>query len=160
VWHQLSNGKAELTAGYLPLGSDHQCDALLPLAAFAALPQVDQIDEPRGLEPLWWRLAGLTEVAPKRWLDADQAALASSGSLRQINLDRDVQQCLNAVLVLKLLAAAKAGADLGWDRPAQLGRTKLRTSTPVVQTLLLSGISWRPASQLAGGGWRPIASSL
>ena len=46
VWHQLSNGKAELTARYLPLGSDHQCDALLGLAAFAALPQVDQIDEP------------------------------------------------------------------------------------------------------------------
>jgi hypothetical protein len=36
--------------------------------------------------------------------------LASSGSLRQINLDRDVQQCLNAVLDLEhLLADAGSG---------------------------------------------------
>ena len=113
VWHQLSNGKAELTAGYLPLGSDHQCDALLALAAFAALPQVDQIDEPRGLEPLWWRLAGLAEVAPKRWLDADLVAFAISGSLRQISLDRDVQPFLKAGIDLELLQADAGSGEGG-----------------------------------------------
>ena len=80
-------------------------DALHGLAAFAALPQVDQIDELSGLEPLWWRLAGLTEPAPKRWLDADLAAFAISGSLRLISLDRDFQQFLKTGLDLELLQA-------------------------------------------------------
>lgn len=38
-------------------------DALSALAAFAALPQVDLIEEPPELEALWWRLAGLEEAA-------------------------------------------------------------------------------------------------
>ena len=92
-------------------------DALHALAAFAALPQVDQIDEPSGLEPLWWRLAGLAEPAPKRWMDAYLAAFAISGSLRLISLDRDFQQFIEAGLDLVLLQA-DAGAGSGAIVPA------------------------------------------
>ena len=92
-------------------------DALHALAAFAALPQVDQIDEPSGLEPLWWRLAGLAEPAPKRWMDAYLAAFAISGSLRMISLDRDFQQFIEAGLDLVLLQA-DAGAGSGAIAPA------------------------------------------
>lgn len=80
-------------------------DALSALAAFAALPQVDLIDEPSGLESLWWRLAGLPEAAPKRWMDAYLAAFAISGSLRLISFDRDFHQFQEAGLDLLLLQA-------------------------------------------------------
>ena len=78
-------------------------DAVTALAAFQALPQVDLIDEPAGLEALWWRLAGLEEAAPKRWMDAYLAAFAIRGSLRMISLDRVFQQFLAAGLDLDLL---------------------------------------------------------
>ncbi len=78
-------------------------DALSALAAFAALPQVDLIEEPPELEALWWHLAGLEETAPKRWMDAYLAAFAIRGSLRMISLDRDFQQFLAAGLDLDLL---------------------------------------------------------
>lgn len=87
-------------------------DALGALAAFAALPQVDLIDEPSGLESLWWRLAGLAEAAPKRWMDAHLAAFAIGGSLRLISLERDVQQFVDAGLDL-LLLQADGGAGTG-----------------------------------------------
>lgn len=85
-------------------------DALTALAALATLPQVDRMDEPSGLEPLWWRLAGLAEAAPKRWMDAYLAAFAISGSLRLISLDRDFQQFLDVGLDLLLLQADAAQA--------------------------------------------------
>ena len=78
-------------------------DAVTALAAFQALPQVDLIDEPAGVEALWWRLAGLEEAAPKRWMDAYLAAFAIGSSLRMITLDRDFQQFLAAGLDLDLL---------------------------------------------------------
>ncbi|MFM7734285.1 MAG: TA system VapC family ribonuclease toxin [Cyanobium sp.] len=80
-------------------------DALYALASFAALPKVDLIDEPSGMESLWWRLAGLPQAAPKRWMDAYLAAFAIHGSLRLISLDRDFQQFLDAGLDLLLLQA-------------------------------------------------------
>jgi predicted nucleic acid-binding protein len=76
---------------------------LSALAAFAALPQVDLIEEPPELEALWWHLEGLEETAPKRWMDAYLAAFAIRGSLRMISLDRDLQQFLAAGLDLDLL---------------------------------------------------------
>ncbi len=78
-------------------------DAVTALAAFQALPQVDLIDEPAGVKALWWRLAGLEEAAPKRWMDAYLAAFAIGSSLRMITLDRDFQQFLAAGLDLDLL---------------------------------------------------------
>jgi toxin-antitoxin system PIN domain toxin len=78
-------------------------DALSALAAFAALPQVDLIDEPGGVETLWWRLAALEAAAPKRWMDAYLAAFAISGSLRMISLDGDFRQFVEAGLDLVLL---------------------------------------------------------
>jgi toxin-antitoxin system PIN domain toxin len=85
-------------------------DALSALAAFAALPQVDLIEEPPDLQELWWRLAGLEEAAPKRWMDAYLAAFAIRGSLRMISLDRDFQQFLESGLDLRLLQADAAPA--------------------------------------------------
>ncbi|QPN62038.1 TA system VapC family ribonuclease toxin [Synechococcus sp. CBW1004] len=79
-------------------------DALSALAAFAALPQVDLIEEPPGLEDLWWSLAALEEAAPKRWMDAYLAAFAIRGSLRMISLDGDFRQFLAAGLDLVLLS--------------------------------------------------------
>jgi toxin-antitoxin system PIN domain toxin len=79
-------------------------DALSALAAFAALPQVDLIEEPPELEVLWWNLAALEEGAPKRWMDAYLAAFAIRGSLRMISLDGDFRQFLAAGLDLVLLS--------------------------------------------------------
>lgn len=62
------------------------------------------------MEALWWRLAGLEEAAPKRWMDAYLAAFAIRGSLRMITLDRDFQQFLAAGLDLDLLPV-EAGHD-------------------------------------------------
>ena len=80
-------------------------DALSALAAFAALPQVDLIEEPPELEALWWRLAGLEEAAPKRWMDAYLAAFAIPAGLRLISLDQDFRQFEPERLVLQLLQA-------------------------------------------------------
>ncbi len=79
-------------------------DALSALAAFAALPQVDLIEEPPELEVLWWNLAALEEAAPKRWMDAYLAAFAIRGSLRMISLDGDFRKFLAAGLDLVLLS--------------------------------------------------------
>jgi toxin-antitoxin system PIN domain toxin len=78
-------------------------DALTALEAFQALPQVDLIDEPIGIEERWWRLAGLAEAAPKRWMDAYLAAFAITGSIRLITFDQDFRQFLKAGLNLELL---------------------------------------------------------
>ncbi len=79
-------------------------DALSALAAFAALPQVDLIEEPPELEVLWWNLAAPEEAAPKRWMDAYLAAFAIRGSLRMISLDGDFRKFLAAGLDLVLLS--------------------------------------------------------
>ena len=84
-------------------------DALAALAAFQALPQVDLVDEPIGMEALWWRLAGLTVAAPKRWMDAYLAAFAISSSTRMVTLDQDFRQFLGAGLDLELLQADSHG---------------------------------------------------
>jgi toxin-antitoxin system PIN domain toxin len=84
-------------------------DALVALQAFQAMPQVDLVDEPIGMEALWWRLAGLAEAAPKRWMDAYLAAFAITGSTRMITLDQDFRQFLGAGLDLELLQADASG---------------------------------------------------
>ena len=80
-------------------------DALAALQSFQALPQVDLVDEPIGIESLWWRLAGLAEAAPKRWMDVYLAAFAITGSTRMVTLDQDFRQFLGAGLDLELLQA-------------------------------------------------------
>lgn len=80
-------------------------DALAALGAFQALPQVDMVDEPIGIESLWWRLAGLAAAAPKRWMDAYLAAFAITSSSRMVTLDQDFRQFLGAGLDLELLKA-------------------------------------------------------
>lgn len=85
-------------------------DALAALMAFLALPQVDLMDEPIGTEATWWRLAGLGEAAPKRWMDAYLAAFAISGSLRMITLDQDFRAFIPAGLDLRLLQADAGGS--------------------------------------------------
>ncbi|MEA5416496.1 TA system VapC family ribonuclease toxin [Synechococcus sp. BA-132 BA5] len=84
-------------------------DALAALEAFQALPQVDLVDEPIGMEGLWWRLAGLAVAAPKRWMDAYLAAFAISSSTRMVTLDQDFCQFLGAGLDLELLQADSHG---------------------------------------------------
>ncbi|MCP9836257.1 PIN domain-containing protein [Cyanobium sp. N.Huapi 1H5] len=80
-------------------------DALAALEAFQALPQVDMVEEPIGIESLWWRLAGLAVAAPKRWMDAYLAAFAITSSTRMVTLDQDFRQFLGAGLDLELLKA-------------------------------------------------------
>ena len=84
-------------------------DALAALEAFQALPQVDLVDEPIGMEGLWWRLAGLAVAAPKRWMDAYLAAFAISSATRMVTLDHDFCQFLGAGLDLELLQADSHG---------------------------------------------------
>lgn len=84
-------------------------DALAALHAFQVLPQVGMVDEPLGMEELWWRLAGLAEAAPKRWMDAYLAAFAITSSTRMITLDQDFRQFLGAGLDLELLQADVSG---------------------------------------------------
>ena len=84
-------------------------DALAALAAFQALPQVDLVDEPIGMEALWWRLAGLSVAAPKGWMDAYLAAFAISSPTRMVTLDQDFRQFLGAGLDLELLQADSHG---------------------------------------------------
>jgi toxin-antitoxin system PIN domain toxin len=86
-------------------------EALAALGAFQALPQVDLVDEPIGMEALWWRLAGLAVAAPKRWMDAYLAAFAISSSTRIVTLDQDFRQFLGAGLDLELLQADLHGSD-------------------------------------------------
>jgi hypothetical protein len=73
-----------------------------------------------------------------------------------ISLDRNFRQFLEAGLDLEPLQAdagtGEAGADLGWDRAPEPGRTMLQTSPQVVQMLMLSGTGWRPACRLAARG--------
>jgi toxin-antitoxin system PIN domain toxin len=84
-------------------------DALAALAAFQALPQVDLVDEPIGMEALWWRLAGLSVAAPKRWMDSYLAAFSISSPTRMVTLDQDFRQFLGAGLDLELLQADSHG---------------------------------------------------
>jgi len=86
-------------------------EALAALEAFQALPQVDLVDEPIGMEALWWRLAGLAVAAPKRWMDAYLAAFAISSSTRIVTLDQDFRQFLGAGLDLELLQTDSRGGD-------------------------------------------------
>jgi hypothetical protein len=64
---------------------------------------VDQVDEPPDLMGLWCRLAGLDQVAPKRWMDAYLAAFAIAGSVRLMSLDWDFVQFQQQGLDLELL---------------------------------------------------------
>ncbi len=96
-------------------------DALAALRAFQALPQVDQVEEPNGMEALWWRLAGLAKAAPKRWMDAYLAAFAITGCLRMITLDQDFRQFLEAGLDLVLLQADAGGGAASPTQPPMAG---------------------------------------
>lgn len=88
-------------------------DALAALQAFQVLPQVDLIDEPIGIEERWWRLAGLAEAAPKRWMDAYLAAFAITGSMRLVSFDQDFRQFQKAGLGLELLPPDEGAGAAG-----------------------------------------------
>lgn len=81
-------------------------DALVLLAHFQALPMVAFRAEPPGIVPLWHRLAGLPQAAPKVWMDAYLAAFAIAGNLTMITLDSDLKQYEPAGLQLQLLSSA------------------------------------------------------
>jgi hypothetical protein len=67
------------------------------------LSQLDQVDEPPDLMCLWCRLAGLDQVAPKRWMDTYLAAFGIAGSVRLMSLDWDFVQYQQQGLDLELL---------------------------------------------------------
>ncbi len=84
-------------------------DALAALQAFQSLDQVELIEEPIGVERLWWQLAGLGKSAPKRWMDAYLAAFAITSTTRLISLDQDFRQFLSAGLDLVLMECPPSG---------------------------------------------------
>lgn len=105
---RLASNPVILAAYQVPRATNR--DALAALQAFLALPQVDLAEEPPALEGLWWRLAGMAEAAPKRWMDAYLAAFAIAGSYRLISLDQDFRQFRSFGLDLLLLEADSASS--------------------------------------------------
>ena len=57
-------------------------------ADFLALPEVQLLEEPPGLEEAWARFAGSGRSSPNVWTDAYLAAFASSGGMRLVSFDK------------------------------------------------------------------------
>ncbi|MSP61315.1 MAG: PIN domain-containing protein [Myxococcales bacterium] len=54
--------------------------------------RISFIDEPRGMEAHWKRVAARTSASPKAWMDGYLAALAMTGGHRLITTDRGFRQ--------------------------------------------------------------------
>src|SRR5215831_7046719 len=55
---------------------------------FRADERIAWVEEPRGLEPSWKRLAGRPTASPKLWMDAYLAAFAMSGGYQLVTTDK------------------------------------------------------------------------
>lgn len=67
---------------------------------FRADRRVDWVEEPRGLEPQWKKLAGGAKSSPKLWMDAYLAAFAMAGGHRLVTTDKAFRQFKGLDLVL------------------------------------------------------------
>ncbi len=80
------------------LHETYGCDPISNQEAWAAwetlakLPQVGWIEEPPDLETRWQAAACLPQPAPKRWMDAYLAALATGHGIGLVTLDRGFRQ--------------------------------------------------------------------
>ena len=70
-----------------------------------ALPQVQWLDEPSGLDELWQTFACLNSASPKVWMDAYLAAFAIRQQVELVTLDRDFRRFEAMGLRLDLLGA-------------------------------------------------------
>lgn len=78
-------------------------DAVSVYAGLAKLPAVAMRQEPKGLEALWHRLAGLRSASPKVWMDAYLAAFAIGHGAELVTFDADFQNFEKDGLKLRLL---------------------------------------------------------
>jgi len=61
-------------------------------AGFLADERISWVEEPRGLESHWKKLAGNTKPSPKLWMDAYLAAFAMAGGYRMVTTDKAFKQ--------------------------------------------------------------------
>lgn len=66
-----------------PAGARRKCHE------FLALPEVQWLGEPVGLEELWWSFSELGRTSQNLWTDAYLAAFAKCAALRLVTFDRD-----------------------------------------------------------------------
>jgi toxin-antitoxin system PIN domain toxin len=80
-------------------------DAVSVYSGLERLAVVQMRLEPTGLEPLWLRLAGLSVVAPKVWMDAYLAAFAIGHGAELVTFDAGFKSFEKDGLKLRLLSA-------------------------------------------------------
>jgi uncharacterized protein len=59
---------------------------------FLADERIAQVEEPRGLERHWKKLAGGPKASPKLWMDAYLAAFALAGGYQLVTMDKAFKQ--------------------------------------------------------------------
>ena len=62
------------------------------------------LDEPADLEAHWFNLAGVTQAAPRRWMDAYLAGFARTAGMRMVTFDRGFEQFQKKGLDLLVLS--------------------------------------------------------
>ncbi len=67
---------------------------------FRADARMSWVDEPRGLEASWKRLAAATKPSPKLWMDAYLAAFAIAGGYQLVTTDKAFKQFKGLDLVV------------------------------------------------------------
>jgi len=80
-------------------------EAVATYEKLQGLPQVIWLDEPDGLEALWFQLAGLKSTSPKVWMDAYLAAFAIGHEAELVTADADFRNFEKHGLKLSLLSA-------------------------------------------------------
>jgi toxin-antitoxin system PIN domain toxin len=58
------------------------------------------VEEPRGLETQWKKLAGISKASPKLWMDAFLAGFALAGTYRLVTTDTAFKQFIGLDLLL------------------------------------------------------------
>ena len=80
-------------------------EAVATYEKLQSLPQVIWLDEPDGLEALWFQLAGLKSPSTKVWMDAYLAAFAIAQGVELVTADGDFRNFEKQGLKLRLLSA-------------------------------------------------------
>lgn len=68
--------------------------------AFLADERISWVEEPRGLDSLWKKLASGTRPSPKLWIDAYLAAFAMAGRYQFVTTDKAFKQFKGLDLVM------------------------------------------------------------
>ncbi len=67
---------------------------------FLADERISWVEEPRGLESSWKKLAGCSQASPKLWADAYLAAFAMAGGYQLVTTDKGFKQFKGLDLVV------------------------------------------------------------